>query len=106
MKHQRGTCLFFVCLLLLTFSFVARQETAAQSNQLILEKEQHWETYHIGGTCIGNGHNIFVADVDGDDIMEIITGGSTYNLVNGTRTDRMAPLKIWNWNGQNLTLEK
>ena len=106
MKHQRGTCLFFVCLLLLTFSFVARQETAAQSNQLILEKEQHWETYHIGGTCIGNGQNLFVADVDGDDIMEIITGGSTYNLVNGTRTDRMAPLKIWNWNGQNLTLEK
>ena len=107
MKHHRGKCLFFVCLLLLTFSFVAREETAAQSNQLTLEKEQHWETYRVGGTCIsGTGSNLFVADVDGDGVMEIITGGSTYNLVNGNRTASEAPLKIWNWNGQSITLEK
>jgi hypothetical protein len=106
MKHQRGTCLLFVCLLFLTFSFVARQETAAQSNQLILEKEQHWETYGVGGTCIAGSHNLFVADVDGDGVIEIITGGSMYWIENSTQTAREAPLKIWNWNGQNLTLEK
>jgi hypothetical protein len=105
LKHQRGKSLFFVCLLLLTFSFVARQETAAQSNQLILEKEQHWPTYGVGGTCIAGTHNLFVADVDGDGVMEIITGGFTYNLVNGTRTASETPL-IWNWNGHNITLEK
>jgi hypothetical protein len=29
-----------------------------------------------------------------------------YNLINGTRITSEAPLKIWNWNGQNITLEK
>src|SRR3989304_5464307 len=106
--NQAGVlkCLFFVCLLLLTFSFAAIQEATAQSNQLILEKEQHWETYGVGGTCISGTHNLVVADVDGDGVLEIITGGSMYWIENGTQTAREAPLRIWNWNGQNLTLEK
>ncbi len=83
------------------------QEIAAQSNQLKLEKEQNWETYRVGGTCIsGTGGNIFVGDVDDDGTLEILTGGHTYYLANGTRTPSEAPLRIWNWNGQNLTLEK
>ena len=106
MKHPRRTYLILVCLLLLTFSFVAGQETAAQPNQLVLEKEQHWETYGVGGACISGSDNLFMTDVDGDGVIEIITGGRMYWIENGTLTGGEAPLRIWNWNGQNLTLEK
>ena len=79
----------------------------AESDNFVLEIEQHWETYGVGGTCIGGGHNLAVADVDGDGVKEMSTGGSSYNYMqNGSRTSRYAPLKIWNWNGQNITLEK
>lgn len=96
-------CLVF---LFLVICFLAVRGTQAQSGNLILEAEQHWDTYGVGGTCISGTHNLFLADVDGDGIMEIITGGSTYWLKNGSQTAREAPLKIWNWNGQNLSLEK
>lgn len=105
LNHPRRICLFVACLLFLTFSFVARQEAIAQSNQFTLEKEQHWETYHVGGTCI-TSNKLSVADVDGDGVMEIITGAGMYYLVNGTRTVSEPTLKIYNWNGQNITLEK
>jgi len=89
-------------------SFLLFQPLAyAQSESYLLEAEQHWDTYGVGGTCIGGGHNLAVADVDGDGVKEMITGGSSYNYFpNGSRTPRYAPLKIWNWNGKNITLEK
>ena len=37
--------------------------------------------------------------------MEILTGGFAYNTFNGSRTASEAPLKIWSWNGQNVTLK-
>lgn len=98
-------CLLLVCLLLLTFSFLAIQVTA-QSSQLTVEKEQHWETYGIGGTCISGSHNMFLKDVDGDGVTEIITGGYMYWLLEGNKTTSLAPLQIWNWDGKNLTSEK
>jgi len=51
-------------------------------------------------------HDLFVADVDGDSVMEVITGGFMYHKYNGSRLNMEAPLKMWSWNGQNLTLEK
>ncbi len=70
-----------------------------------MEAEQNWDTYGVGGTCIYGTHNIFVGDVDGDNAKEILTGGFAYHTVNGSRTVSEAPLKIWNWNGQNVTLK-
>jgi len=97
-------CLFFVSLLLSVSLFLFRNEGSAQSSQLILEKEQHWETYGIGGTCIPGGHNLFLKDLDGDGFAEIVTGGFMYWMVGEERTASYAPLKVWNWDGKNLTL--
>src|SRR3990170_2991889 len=106
-NHQFSKCLLFIILVALIFCLTVNGEIQTQSDSLILEVEQHWDTYGVGGTCIGGGHNLAVADVDGDGVMEMITGGSSYNYMpNGSRTPRFAPLKIWNWNGQNITLEK
>ena len=81
-------------------------EGCAQSNSFILEAEQPWDTYGSGATCISGSHNLFLENIDGDVYVEIITGGSSYGLTsNGTVTPREAPLKIWKWNGQNLTLK-
>lgn len=72
----------------------------------MLEAEQHWDTYGIGGTCIAGTHNLAIEDVDNDGLKEIITGGFSYSMANETRGGIGAPLRIWSWNGQNLTLEK
>ena len=80
--------------------------SASQQDNFILEHEQHWETYCVGGTCISGGNNLFIGDVGGDLQPEIITGGSTYQLLpDGTTSNREAPLRLWSWNGANLTLE-
>jgi hypothetical protein len=106
MKYKTLLILVFLSLLLISAS-VATHESFAQSNSLMLEAEQHWDTFGVGGTCISGGHNFAVADVDGDGVMEMITGGSSYNYMpNSNRTLGWAPLKIWNWDGTNLTLEK
>jgi hypothetical protein len=106
MKYKTLFILVFLSLLLISAS-VATHESFAQSNSLMLEAEQHWDTFGVGGTCISGGHNFAVADVDGDGVMEMITGGYSYNYMpNGNRTLGWAPLKIWNWDGTNLTLEK
>src|SRR3990170_5122056 len=107
-NHQFSKRLLFVILLGLVFCLTVNGEIQAQSDSLILEVEQHWDTYGVGGTCIGGGHNLAVADVDEDGVMEMITGGSSYYLMqDGSRPEaRSAPLKIWNWDGKNLTLEK
>ena len=77
----------------------------AQTEDFNLEAEQNWDTYTIGGTCIYGTQNIFVGDIDGDGTMDILTGGFAYNTSNGSRTGSEAPLKIWNWDGQNVTLK-
>ena len=57
----------------------------------------------IGGTPMGNTlvENLKVADVDGDGNAEIVTGGFTYD-----DEKVIAQLRIWNWNGYALNLEK
>lgn len=77
----------------------------AQDNMLVLEWEQHWPTYGVGGTCNFGTHNFFVGDVDNDGVVEMITGGMMYGKANYTGFDLEAPLMIWNWNGENFTLE-
>jgi len=98
----------FVLALLFSFALPFTQTRGEQpnANSLLVEKEQHWDdTYGKGGTCIFATHNIVLADLDGDGQTEIATGGFTYDLDNGTRTGYSAPLKIWSWDTQNLTLE-
>lgn len=80
--------------------------TKAQSNELVLEWEQHWPTYGVGGTCNFGTSNFFVGDVDNDGVMELITGGLTYSKPNYTENELQAPLRIWNWNGGTLALEQ
>ena len=52
----------------------------------------------MGNTMV---NNLKVYDLDDDDTPEIVTGGWTYD---GEKTN--AQLRIWNWNGHTLILEK
>lgn len=106
MKRNSLT-LLLTCLLLviLAFTLIAKITAQSTTGALIVEHEQHWDTYMVGGTCIFATHNLLLADLDADGTKEIVTGGYTYDVVNETRANASAPLKIWNWNGQNLTLE-
>ena len=97
--------LFIICIII-SFSLIAQQQVKGQSDNFTLEAEEHWNTYRLGGTCISGTHNLFVGDIDGDNQIEIVTGGSTYNMLsNDSSTLREAPLRIWLWNNQNVTLE-
>jgi len=91
---------FLTLTLLLTF-VIFGVYTFSQSSFLEVEAEQHGETYGVGGTCIPGTHNLFVADADSDGVMEIITGGFTYDGEKVT-----AQLRIWIWDEENLSLEK
>jgi hypothetical protein len=57
----------------------------------------------VAGNVMGNtiASSVKVADVEGDGVPEIITIGYTYN---GTKA--LAQLRIWNWSGEALNLEK
>jgi hypothetical protein len=103
-KLKRSSFLFLMLLLFCLHSNIIIG--LAQSEDLELEVEQNWDTYGIGGTCIAGSHNLDVEDVDNDGLKEVITGGFSYSLSDETRGSIDAPLRIWNWNGQNLTLEK
>ena len=76
--HCQAKFLYSSMLLFLSLCLVATLGVRAQSGSLTLEAEQHWETYGVGGTCNHGTHNLFIADVDGDNISEIITGGFMY----------------------------
>jgi hypothetical protein len=105
--HNKLECSLFVFSVFLIFSvFMMIKIGVAQSDSWVIEVEQNWDTYGVGGTCIAGTHNLAIADVDSDGLNEIITGGFSYSMVNGTRASLGAPLRIWSWNGQNLTLEK
>ena len=97
-------CLLFLLVFSIGFSQVAC-ETIAQSEDFVLEWEQHWETYGTGGTCNFGTYNFFVGDVDNDGTLELITGGLSYDMANYSRTDLKAPFKIWNWDGESFNLE-
>lgn len=87
-------------------SLLVNRNAGAQSDSFILEVERHWETFGVGGTCVPGGHNLAVADIDGDGVKEMVTGGFSYYLLpNGSWTTFSAPLKIWSWDGKNLTLD-
>jgi len=92
-------------MILTLFTLQLTSVTTSQTDTLNLEAEQNWDTYGIGGTCTYNTQNLFVGDVDGDGVGEILTGGFSYYLENGTRISMEAPLKVWTWNGQNVTLK-
>ncbi|MGB9960099.1 MAG: FG-GAP repeat domain-containing protein [Candidatus Bathyarchaeales archaeon] len=98
-----------VILALLAFSFlglIAGKIADVKSNGLTMETEQHWDTFGVGSTCVFGGHNLALADVDGDNLKEIITGGVAYYVLpNGSRTKVSAPFKIWSWNGEDFKLK-
>jgi hypothetical protein len=101
-RNRKHTLLTLLLVLVLPISW----SVSAESGELVLEWEQHWETYGVGGTCNFNTHNFFVGDVDSDGVMEMVTGGFMYYVENDTRINVEAPLRIWNWNGENFTCEK
>jgi hypothetical protein len=78
-------------------------------DELSLEVNEEWRTVEgvygetIAGGIMGNTlvNNVKVDDVDGDSTPEIVSGGWTYD---GEKTN--AQLRIWNWNGNTLNLEK
>jgi len=105
MNNSHNRALFL--LLLLLFSVVLFENTFAQSDDLVLEWEQHWETFGKGGSCNYGTSNFYVGDIDNDEIVELVTGGFQYYLAeNGTRISSEAPLRIWNWDGEKFTCEK
>lgn len=95
-----------IALLFLVLFLTTTQHVFAQPQNMVLEWEQHWETYGVGGTCNFGTYNFFVGDVDNDNTLELITGGMSYDMANDSRTALSAPFKIWNWDGQSFTLEK
>ncbi len=100
-KLKREICLSII---VLVASLLLLQVGNAQTNDLILEAKQQWDTYLVGGTCIPGSNNLFVGDVDDDGVVEIVTGGYMY-AQNGSFATSDAPLRIWNWDGQKVTLE-
>jgi hypothetical protein len=102
-KFQPASFLL-VCLIFYLFSNIGI--SFSQSDNFVLEAEQHWDTYGIGGTCIPGTQNLVLSDVDNDGVIEIVTGGFSYSRENAIINSLGAPLRIWSWNGQNLTLEK
>ena len=107
MSLQKALKSLSAALLIFMFLTIATVGNAdGQAKNFTMEAEQHWETYGVGGTCIAGTQNLAVADVDDDGMREMITGGSMYYCdENGSRINQTAPLKIWTWNGKNLTLE-
>jgi hypothetical protein len=94
-----------MAMLLVVFCSSIVLTAKASDEKLVLRWEQHWPTYGVGGTCNFGTSNFFVGDVDNDGVIELITGGLTYNKPNYNPEELEAPLRIWNWNGENFTLE-
>lgn len=77
--------------------------------ELVLRANKEWRLVEgvygatITGDPMGNTlvNNLKVGDVDVDGVAEIITAGFTYD---GNKI--MAQIGIWNWNGENIYLEK
>ena len=103
---MRCTSKYTLFVLLVIVLCLPLTENVWAESGLVLEWEQHWETYGVGGTCNYGTHNFFVGDVDGDGVIEMVTGGFMYHIENDSRISAEAPLRIWNWNGQNFTCEK
>jgi hypothetical protein len=97
--------LFAVGIILILFFSALVSGVFAQNQGIVLRAQQPWENYGVGTTCISGSSNLFAADVDGDGVAEILTGGFMYNLLEGSRSPTQAPLMIWTWNGQEVTLE-
>ncbi|KON32759.1 MAG: hypothetical protein AC479_06810 [miscellaneous Crenarchaeota group-6 archaeon AD8-1] len=79
---------------------------SGQTQEFVLEHEKHWDTFGQGGTCNFGTYNFFVGDVDNDNILELLTGGMSYNVTNYTSSDLNAPFMIWNWDGEQFNLEE
>jgi hypothetical protein len=105
---ERSKLKYVLCALSIVFisSLFIQSKGYAQPENFLMEAEQHWDTYGVGGTCISGSHNLFLGDIDGDGDIEIITGGSSYSLLqDGSTTSMAAPLRIWTWDGKNISLE-
>ena len=103
--NSQCRCLISTVISISLLCSVAAFEVVAQTDGFNLEAEQNWDTYGVGGTCIYGTQNVFVGDIDGDTVMEIVTGGFAYNTSSGSRLVSEAPLKVWTWDGQNVTLK-
>jgi hypothetical protein len=89
-------------LALIFLSVAVLFEAKGETKELILETKKQYDTYGVGGTCVGGSQNLALADFNNDGIYEIITGGFAYSSADAPR---YAPITIWDWNGTNLTLQ-
>lgn len=96
--------LYVASLVFILLTFSGSLFVKAESQSLILLAEQNWDTYRLGGTCVFGTHNLYVTDVDGDGLIEVITGGFSYGA-DSNMSGSQAPLKVWNWNSENVTLK-
>ncbi len=96
--------LYVASLVFILLTFSGSLFVKAESQSLILLAEQNWDTYRVGGTCVFGTHNLYVTDVDGDGLLEVITGGFSYGA-DSNMSGSQAPLKVWNWNSENVTLK-
>ena len=103
MQHNLKQIMYLSVVVLLAALLILK-DVNAQTNDLLLEAKQQWDTYLVGGTCVPGSHNLFVGDVDGDGTIEIVTGGVKYDA-NGSFSTGYGPLRIWNWSGQTVALE-
>ena len=101
---RKVVLVYFSCVLLIA-SILFLQNVYAGLGSLLLEKEQHWETYGFGSACIGGGNNLFLMDVNGDSRDEILVGGSVSKYLGEERIRPEIPLTIWSWDGENMERE-
>ncbi|MFW6111338.1 MAG: hypothetical protein ACOC6H_04800, partial [Thermoproteota archaeon] len=97
MSYSHRVPLITLAFILALSGIMFNWSVKAEREGLVLEWEQHWETYGVGGTCNFGTHNFFVGDIDNDGVIEMITGGITYNVSDGVRSQVKAPLRIWSW---------
>jgi len=79
-----------------TVSFAQLRIWCWDGDSLVLENSQEWCAVEEALV-----NSVYASDVDSDSVIEIITSGFDHGLENSS-----GQLRIWNWNGEMLTLEK
>ncbi len=81
--------------------FLAVYNASFSDNDVAALNQEDWVEWAYESTYgEGFSYSLNISDLDGDGVIEIITGGTCYN-----GTENIAQLKIWNYTGGSLKLE-